>query len=600
MFANRIRGLLSTLPFLITFSSAAAANDADWAGETIVVTASRAEQPQTSAMASTTVISRADIEISQAPDLMELLRLEAGVDIARTGGPGGQTGIFMRGTNSNHVLVLIDGVRVASAGTGAFAWEIMDVGIIERIEIVRGPAAARWGSDAIGGVIQIFTRKTDGGYARAAYGRYHDRGVQGGLGNQQGTLPFSLGISGRKVRGFSAQNERGFDFDPDKDGHENASAVLNGGWHLDAGSLDWHLRGSTGSTEFDQGELDFSNYAGRLGWRQIVRPGWEHEISAGFARDFIDSETAFGVSEFNTRRLQASWLHRFRLSEHLDWHLGYDGWRESAVSAGNFRESRWNQGAWTGFDGRHGRLDYQASLRFDRDEWFGSHWSGQIASGVRATDNLRMYASAARAFRAPTFNQLFSPGFGGQFAGNPDLDPESSVSVEAGLQWLPGGGHEIGVNLWETRIDDLIDFAGHDFQAVNIDEVRIRGAEVRYDYTATHWRGGLNATWQDPENRNTGEQLLRRPKEKAAATIDWLAASGTWLGAELVYTGNRPDVGGEKLPSHTLLNLRAGWKLGRQFRLEGRLENVTDRDYESLFGFNTPGRAWFVALSWEG
>lgn len=598
MKTRTLRGLVAASLFLSAFI--VGADDATLIEERIVVTASRMEQPQIDVPASTTVISREDIDISQSPDLLELLRVHAGIDLARTGGAGGQTSLFMRGGNSNHVLVLIDGVRVASAGTGAFAWENLDLGIIERIEIVRGPAATRWGSDAIGGVIQIFTRRADGGYVRAGYGRYEDRSIQAGFGRQQGALPFSLGVSGRRVDGFSAQNERGFAFDPDKDGHENASAVLNGGWYGESGQLDWHLRGNTGSTEFDQGESDFSNYAGRAAWRQPLRPEWEHELSVALARDFMDSETAFGSSQLHTRRLQASWLHHFQPRQGLTWQFGYDGWRESAVAEGEFRESRWNQGLWAGLDGQRGRLDFQASLRIDRDEWFGSHWTGQAALGGSPTDNLRLYASAARAFRAPTFNQLFSPGFGGQFAGNPDLDPESSLSLETGLLWHPTEGHEIGINLWQTRIDELIDFTGVDFQAVNINEARIRGGEARYLYTATHWRAGANGTWQNAEDRATGEPLLRRAKEKASVSIDWLAAPGSWLGMEVVYTGRRPDVGGVELPSHTLLNLRAGWKLGRQFSLGGRLENVTDRDYESLHGFNSPGRAWFVALSWEG
>src|SRR5699024_7752780 len=203
------------------------------------------------------VITRDDIERIQAPDLLELLRLQAGIDVARSGGPGGQTSLFMRGSNSNHVLVLVDGVRVSAAGSGGFTWEIVDPAIVERIEIVRGPRAARWGSDAIGGVIQIFTRLPDGGGARAAYGRYDDRQLSAHVGN--GFIGFNA--SARRTEGFSAQNPSGPAYDPDDDGFENLSFSARGDHPLGGGQLNWSARVASGDVEFDQGETDFLNYA---------------------------------------------------------------------------------------------------------------------------------------------------------------------------------------------------------------------------------------------------------------------------------------------------------------------------------------------------
>ncbi|MBS0570801.1 MAG: TonB-dependent receptor, partial [Proteobacteria bacterium] len=173
---------------------------------TIEVTASRVAQTVDASLADVSVITRADIDASNAPDLLEVLRLQAGVDIVRTGGAGAQTNVFLRGSNSNHVLVLIDGVRVASANTGAFAWENLPLDSIERIEIVRGPRASYWGSDAIGGVIQVFTRQLTGPHVAASFGTYRDAGGSAGFGARDANGGFSVQVGARHVAGFSATN----------------------------------------------------------------------------------------------------------------------------------------------------------------------------------------------------------------------------------------------------------------------------------------------------------------------------------------------------------------------------------------------------------
>ena len=593
MQSNVLAGLaLSGLSAVFLYTPALA----DYQGDPVVVTASRSERSPTAPLASVSVIDRDQIERSQAPDLLELLRLEAGVDVARAGGPGTQTSVFLRGSNSNHVLVLIDGVRAAAAGTGGFSWELLDPALIERIEIVRGPRAARWGSDALGGVIQIFTRKPRGVQVRAAYGRYRDRSVSGGVG----TAAVGLTAAYRRVGGFSAQNERGFAFDPDDDGFDNASLAASGAHSVGPGRLNWHARLASGDVEFDQGESDVLNYAGRVEYGLVTDDDWQWLFSAAAHRDRLDTSTAFGESEAITRRVQTAVQGETRLGPSANLIVGVEAWRESGVSRNNWSDSRDNIGVWSGLDGRSGAFDYEASLRVDRDELFGSAVSGNLAGGWRPNDQWRLLASVGRGFRAPNFSQLFSPGFGGLFAGNPDLDPETSLNTELAAQWFPGSSHQLDLALFDTRIDDLIDFSGVDFQAINIRRARIRGAELRYRFTSERWVSRFQATWQDPEDRDSGLPLLRRPKEKASWSIDRQFSGDGWLGAEIVFTGERFDIGQERLPSHTLVNLRAGWPLPAGLRLEGRLENLTDRDYEQLIGFNTPGRSLWVALSWNG
>jgi vitamin B12 transporter len=584
--------LATTAGILFLSGSVAAQNPFE--GEPIEVTSARAEQTVDSSLAAVTVIDRSDIERAQAPDLLELLRLQAGVDVARGGGPGGQTSVFLRGSNSNHVLVLVDGVRVSAAGTGAFTWEILDPSLIERIEIVRGPRAARWGSDAIGGVIQIFTRLSDGASARAAYGRYDDRQLSASVGN--GFM--GLSAAGRRVEGFSSQNPNGFGYNPDDDGFENLSLSARGRHGLGAGEASWSARLASGDVEFDQGESEFLNYALRGAYRRETTGPWAWEGSVAFYRDDLETDNGFSLSEALTTRTQAGLQAGRDLGESGRWLIGVDAWHVAGEDPGNFDETRDNVGLWTGVDGRRGALSWEASLRADHDDQFGSAVTGNLAGGWRASESLRLTASLGRGFRAPSFNQLYSPGFGGQFAGNAELDPETSINAELGLDWSGPGGHGLGMSVYHNEIDELIAFSGQAFQAINVEEARIRGAELRYRFGSEAWRVGASATWQDAENLTQGTALLRRAERKGSVTVDRLFNGGGWLGSELVHVGERPDFGAT-LPDYTLVNLRAGWPLGAGIVLEGRVENLTDEDYEPIAGFNAHRRSAFVALRWN-
>ncbi|MDZ7791129.1 MAG: TonB-dependent receptor [Xanthomonadales bacterium] len=585
-------GMLAIAGLLI--SSGHLAAQSAYEGEPVQVTATRSQQPVNDSLAAVSVITREDIERAQARDLLELLRLEAGIDIVRSGGPGGQTSVFMRGTNSNHVLVLVDGVRVSAAGSGGFTWEIVDPAIVERIEIVRGPRAARWGSDAIGGVIQIFTRLPDGAGARAAYGRYDDRQLSAHFGS--GFL--GLNVAGRKVEGFSSQNPSGFSYDPDDDGFENLSVSARGDYRLGGGDMSWSARLANGDVEFDQGESDFLNYALRGAYRRETDGPWTWEGSAAFYRDNLETDNGFSISDAATRRIQAGLQAERDIGQGTSWLLGADAWHVDGDTSNSFDQDRENVGVWTGFDGRRGAFSWEASVRADHDSQFDEALTGNLAGGWRVDEQLRVSASLGRAFRAPSFSQLYSPGFGGQFAGNPDLDPETSLSGELGLDWFGPGGHGLGLSVYQNDIDDLIAFTGTDFQAVNIERARIRGAELSYRFNSRAWRAESNLTWQDAENRTQNTDLLRRADIKGSVALDRTFDNGGWLGAEVVHIGERPDFGTE-LPSYTLLNLRAGWPVGAGLSLEGRVENLTDKAYEPIAGYNATRRAAFVALRWQ-
>lgn len=569
-----------------------------WEDEPVVVTATRTERQAGRVPARMTVIDRDEIERSQAPDLLELLRLKAGIDVARAGGPGAQTSVFLRGTNSNHVLVLIDGVRAPASGTGAFTWEILDPALIERIEIVRGPRAARWGSDAIGGVIQIFTRRAEGPSASLGAGSDGDRSASAAWGGG-GAGEIGFAAAARHVDGFSAQNPNGFAFDPDDDGYENLGAVAGGRFAGAAGTFDWRARVATGEVEFDQGTSDFENGSLRAEWLAETSGPWDWSAGFGLLSDDLETASAFGISRVETLRLQVDALAERRLGEDAMLLLGVDAWNESGEARGQWDEERFNVGLFAGLEGGLGRTRYEASLRADEDENFGTEVTGSLGLGLDVGETWRLFANGGRSFHAPTFSQLYSPGFGGLFAGNPDLEPERAWSAEVGGDFFPSAGHRFLFSAYSTWIEDLIQFAGTDFRAINVAEARIRGFELGHDWRSGNWFSELRATWQDAEDRETGRDLLRRAERKASGVFGYTFEAGHRLDAEVVHVGERPDVGGVMLPSYTLFNLRADLELAEDWHAELRVDNLADKDYEPLFGFNASDRRFLVALAWR-
>lgn len=563
----------------------------------LVVTATRTQQSLSDTLANVAVIDRELIERSQAQSLLELLRLQAGVDVVRTGGPGGQTSVFMRGANSNQVLVLIDGVRVASATSGLFQFENLPLEQIERIEIVRGPRASVYGSDAIGGVIQIFTRRHVKPTVRLGYGSddQYQASVVGGWQHDSGAVSGS--ISWRDSNGFSSQNMAGFSFDPDDDGFENLGVNLNGDLQLGPGSLNWSALVTDAEAQFDQGISDGQQQVYALGYK-LVRPDWQHAAQLSYNRDELDSDFGFFSSAFNSERLQFSWLSSVQLNSALQLSAGVDVYKEWADDEVNFDDNRHNLGVFVLSDWRLGAHAVDASLRIDDEERFGSELTGSLAYGYQLNDQLQASASYGRGFRAPDFNQLFSPGFGGQFAGNPNLEAETSDAYDIGLRWQQGR-HRLSLSGFYQQIDDLIDFTGVNFQAVNVARAEIKGLELEYQFNHARWLTSVTATLQDPQNDISGAKLLRRPDEKASLSVDRLFGNGSWLGVEVFYSGSTTDVGAVVLADYVLVNLRAGFQFARQWRLEARVENLFDENYTQAVGFNTRDLAGFVGLRWQ-
>ena len=569
---------------------------------TIEVTATRMAQTVDASLADVTVITRADIEASGAADLYDVLRTQAGVDLARSGGPGEQTALFLRGTNSNHVLVLVDGVRIASTGTGGVDFSLLPLDAIQRIEIVRGPRAAYWGSDAIGGVVQIFTRKLTGPRAAVQYGSYDDASASAGIGQRSARGDFSVQAGIRHMRGFSAENPTGFGYDPDDDGVRNRNFTASGDLKLGAQTLSANALYSNSVNEFDQGvshtiEQDLgATLAGD------ISPGWFQRLAIGSARDDLDTPSFFSL--FRSRRQSATWLNIFTLSPGQSLTAGVERVHESGESVDTFGggdvfdQSRNNTAAFAGWNGHLRAFDWEVAARHDHNSVFGGATTGSAAIGYRVLPSLRFTASFGQGFRAPSLNEQFSPGYGGVFAGNPGLRPERSRSSELGAEWAPAASLSFKLSAYHTDISDLIDFTGPLFRAENTAQARIDGVELETDWQHDGWMLHGNATWQNARDPQTGEHLLRRAARKGDLLLSRQVTARVNAGIELYAEGPRPDFGGQ-LGGYALVNARVNVVLSPAWQLHVRAENLANRSYTLLSGYNTPGRSGWIELAWS-
>ncbi|HLS83177.1 MAG TPA: TonB-dependent receptor [Arenimonas sp.] len=571
--------------------------------DAVQVTASRVERAVSDIPASVTVLTRDDIERSQAPDLVDLLARQAGIDAARTGGPGSASTVFLRGGNATHALVLVDGVRVSSTGQGVFDFAHLPLDQIERIEIVRGPRAAIWGSDAISGVIHIFTRDPDAATARLHAGSYGRWGASTGFGQGDAERGFGLTLGYERLRGFSATHAGAFAHDPDRDGYENRNLGLRGHTTLGSQRLGFTALATDADLEFDQGDTRARNASagltlgGRLGER------WRHQLTLGHAREDLDSQGSF-PNGFHSRRHSLDWVNSLDLGGGV-LNIGVNAQRERGESWDGFNgqvfeRERDSRALFASWGGRFGAHVLDLSLRRDDSDQYGGASTGQLGWAMDVGDNARLRLSWGEGFRAPNFNELYYPNFGFGFAGNPDLKPERSDTWEAGWDLWPAQGHRLGLSVYRTRVRDMIAFAAPvTNNAINIARAKMDGAELEYRFERGPFAAGGNLAWLDAEDRDTGLALLRRARRKAHADLEYRFDSGLVLGLDGDYVSARRDVGGDTA-SYALAHLRLAWPLARGWRLEARLENLGDRDYEVVRGYNTPGRSGLLSVVWNG
>lgn len=584
----------------------------------VVVTAARIPQTRESVIADVTVIAAEDIERGGQSTLVELLQQQPGVEITNSGGAGTASGIFLRGTNTNHVVVVIDGVRIHSATAGTATFENLPIQLIDRIEILRGPASSLYGPDAIGGVIQIFTKKGVDGFkpfANLGYGSYDTKIGNAGVRGKVGDTSYALNIAASDIGGFSALDANNSALN-DNDGYRNFSTSANLSHTIVPGhELGVQFFNSNGTTRFDNrfnATPAFSSRA-RLEQQSIavfsnnqLTSFWLSKLRIAESRDDSKTfdETSLAQGDiFNTRQTQINWQNDFTLPVGT-LTLMYDRLQDKVDSNTNFdKVKRNNEGYVASYLAILGSHSLHASLREDHNSQFGNYVTGGLGYGYTLNKHWRATASYGNAFKSPTFNDLYYPGFN-----NPNLRPEKSDNIEASIKYQNSGFHA-SATVFENRIRDLIGFDLTTFTIDNINKARIQGLSLTAGQQWGSFDIAGNVDFQSPRNLANDNLLVRRANRNGRLNLGY-----TWqdwrFGAEIVSASKRyNDAANDfSMGGYTILNLVSQYKINPDWSLQARANNVFDKQYNIAldgnpattgFAYNTPGANLFINIRYE-
>lgn len=568
-----------------------------------VVTAARSPQRADAVIADLTVIDRAQIERHAARTLPELLARVAGVQFAANGGRGTVSSVFIRGAESRHTLLLVDGVRYGSATVGAPVWEGLPLEAIERIEVLKGPASALYGSDAVGGVVQVFTRQGREGlhpHAALSVGSQRWRQASAGLAGGQGALQYAIAASANREQGESATNP-GVpfgSFNPDHDPFEQNA--FNGtlgwrfapGWKLELGGL-----ASRGESHYDDGPgrdtyARLRSSVARASVAGSVREGWRTQLTAARSADQSEAVVAaFLPGNFKTTQDQLLWQNDLGTPAGT-LVLGVERLKQRvAGSTAYVVRERSIDSLFASLSGEAGPHGWQASLRRDRNSQFGQATTGLLGYALRLTPGWRVFGSHGTSFVAPSFNQLYFPNFG-----TPTLQPEEGRNTDLGLGWS-ADGHSLKLVRFDNRIRGFIPSGP---LPQNVPRARIEGTSLAYEGALGPVALRAHFELLDARNELTGRRLARRAERTASLGADWAASDAWRLGATLQHAGARFDDAANtaRLGSYTTLDLSAQWQLARDWALQAQLRNLGGAAYETVRGYNQPGRGAFLTLRW--
>ncbi len=576
----------------------------------VVVTAARSEQSIGQTLLDTSVISQHDIAASGAADVSALLRNLAGVEVMQTGGIGSQSSLFLRGTNSTHTLVLLDGVRIGSATSGATALDQLMLDQIERIEVVRGNVSSLYGSEAIGGVVQIFTKRGKGepkATVGAGYGTHATRRAIASFGGEVNDANFHLGVSKFATDGVSAINTAlSPSANPDADGYDNTSLSARAGYAFNAAHrVEVSVFRSLGKvqtdnawglpTDLDESEATLSKWSLAAG-NQLTEE-WKSQLTLAQGEDdLVSRSNGTQTSAFKTVSDQLAWQNTLNVGEQGVALLGAERVKQKVSSNTAFTaDARSTNSLLAGYTADYGVHQVQVNVRQDRYSDFGTANTGLLGYGLRATEGLRITASASSAFKAPTFNDMYYPLSWG-YQGNPNLKPERARNLELGAHYRQDGQHLDGV-LFQNRIRDLIVINGSWTTMENLDEAIIEGMELVYGIKRDALEIENALTLQSPRNARTGTQLPRRAQTLNTLTVARRFQDGR-VGFEWRSSGARTD-GFNSLAAYDVINLSAQWQFAPHLELTARVDNLLDQDYMLAHGYNTLGRTVWVGLNYR-
>jgi len=623
---------LNTKPFNKTFFAVLAASiftipawadEATAALDPIIVTATRTPTLVSTVNAAVTVVSREQLALLQGSDVAEALMQVAGIDVIRTGGPGQPVSVFVRGSESNHTLVLVDGVRLNDSNSGIAALQDIPLESIERIEIVKGPRSNQWGSDAIGGVIHIITRTaTQQGFSgdvMARYGRYNSTDLSGTLGYRAAQGGISATLERQETDGYPPF--RGATVDAT---YENMTGTLAADWKLGVGKL-------TAKTIYADGmgerlgfaaataveAYDFVRRSSALGWTGAITDQWQTTLSLQWmGDDSEDQQPLFGTMPdfYKTDRKGLDWQNVVTLGAHqltLGAHFA-DEDTKASVSDSLVNESTITKAVFAQDAVRYGRHSVLASGRYTDHDSFGGYTTGAIDYGFAITPDVTAGIGYGTAFRAPTASEQFlsfPAGFFPAFFANPDLDPEKSRNLEASLKARINEAQTVAFSVYQNRIKDLInaeyDPVTGEGTSVNVDRAKITGIEADYQLLQGPWNFGVNGNLQKAKDEATNQRLLRRASKSLSAQMGRRFGPHR-LGLQLQAVGDRPDIDFASFPSqpvslggYGLLTLLGEAQLLPRLTLGARVENLLDHDYQTVSGYRQSGIAGYGTLRYR-
>ncbi|SJM92139.1 Vitamin B12 transporter BtuB [Crenothrix polyspora] len=601
----------------------------------MVVTATRSVTPKKQLSAASTVYTRKDIERLQAKTFPDLLRGTTGIDMTQQGGDGKTTSVFMRGTDSKQLLVLIDGIKVGSATLGGTPFEFIPIDQVERVEIIRGPQSSLYGSEAVGGVIQIFTRK--GGDSKkprvtldAGGGSYDTLKASGTISGKLNNTWYTAGASHYNTQGFSTQPRVNNPFggppldQPDHDAYYNTAVNARVGHRFDNNAeLEASFMRSQGRNDYDAQLEDktlFINQVAALtgsmnvvdNWRTTLRLGHSFDDNSQFAPQAHDKGF---VSRFYTQRWNTSWLNEIAINDNhqlmagvdfrLDENAGSDinGAAVPNDNTNQYREkSRYDVGV---FGEYHGQLldnhFVNASVRWDKNERSGNYVAGNVGLRSNWSYGLSTFANFGNGFKAPSFNDLYWPNAGNRF-----LKPEESMSAEIGL----AGKHsnvQWELRAYHTNLDNLINWAPAPTQTdpfrwipSNVDKAEIQGIEAEISTQILGWNGKLNMNILSPEDRKTNKRLLRRADK--TLSFDLSRSFGQFdVGGTVLAQDHRFDdaANAVKVAGYVTVDLRAAYHFDKHWLLSAKLNNLLDKQYQTVDAYNTADRNFFISIHYN-
>jgi vitamin B12 transporter len=594
----------------------------------VVVTGSREPQALDRVTADVVVIDAERIRASTADSVEDLLRREAGVQVSRNGPSGQNASVFMRGAGSSNTVVLIDGVRIGSATLAQVGFEAISLSRIERIEVLRGPGSSLYGADAVGGVIQIFTKRGEGEtrfFANGAVGGYHSREGNVGASGAQGGLDYSASLGRDSSRSVSAlkPGDQFANYNPDADSFTRDTGQFKLGYTLAPGHrVGLNVVQSRLDAQYDGSEYLPPNYAQdaspdfrnklrsgvvSLDYRGVIDSAWT--ATAQLAHNDDDLKSGGNVIDrFRTRRDQLTTQAAWKANDDQQVVLAYEHLNEKADSTQYLGDvARSNNAFVLGYTGRFGAQVLQADVRHDDNSVYGGNTTGRLGWSMEVMKDVRVRALAGTTFRAPSFNELFYPGYG--VSGYPgfDVTPEHGRSMELGLNWR-NAGNEVALTVYRNRVRDMIGYEVDNtlcpptpaYQygcARNIGHAQLQGATLSGSqrWGALQVRGTLDVL--DAKDLDTNQRLVRRAAHQESLSADYDVGAWTF-GAALLAVGARPD-GTATLAAYETLDLRARWRMAKQWQLEAKLLNATDRTIEPVRDYQSLGRQAWIGLRFD-